>query len=147
MHRQSVLVCTQANLAGLVSEMSSHLDTRVSMLMCKNFTIMCYRLSGAYRYYSLVRCEAVQYAIDVITFGTNRYLYVQFFQGSTETRRSLTTGVLVQGTCILELSSSANISGIRTFQYSVVYRTFRNKTVFFSRMVNCQLMLLRTPSK
>jgi hypothetical protein len=97
MHRQSVLVCTQVNLAGLVRGMFSHLDTRVLMLMWKNFTIMCYRLSGAYRYYSFLRCGAVQCAIDIITFGTNWYLYVPFFQGSTDPRRFLTTGVLGQG--------------------------------------------------
>jgi len=41
MHRQTVLVCIQLNFAGIVREMSSHLDTRVLMLMWKNFTIMC----------------------------------------------------------------------------------------------------------
>jgi len=136
MHRQTLLVCTQVNLAGIVREMSSRLDTHVLMLMWKNFTVMCYRLKGACRYYSLLRCVSVQSAIEVLTFGTNCSLYIQFFQGLTQPRRSFTAGVLVQGTCILEVSSSANIPGVKTFQYSVVHRKVHNKTGF-SRMVNC----------
>jgi hypothetical protein len=36
------------------------------MLMWKNFSTMCYRLSGSCRYYSLLRCAALQSAIEVL---------------------------------------------------------------------------------